>query len=551
METTASTSAQPALTAQQPRPRAAVCQCYRPAPLTCQCHEPETTTHSSPRSAVLPSPPDSPLLDPYWDADIDSLSSFPSISSSVFFSSGAGSPHSHPHSRPLSDQLCHHHLHEHEHIIEHEHDHEFGHGHDAGLVIPSLTLPSALPQPTPYGQGLGDAAFILIGPTNAGAGALAEFLADADDVVDAAAWEPVPGGVGARVLRASTDWIEERDQHGLERFEGTANVSFLELDGFDAAAKPEYVIENVLRHVHDVFHDVRNQLDNSPSSPLLHSLLASSHSTLFTALIYVTATPLTAQDHAIITGLASSIPIIPFSTTSSSAALSFARHASIQPKLSFFQPRSYYALRLGLFRSPNTLASLRAEAADRFMRWREVERAVADMSSSVMNPGTVSAAAMRRRDTITGAEDNNWAWSKAAWEVSLSEDIARRMRLVNPPAEKSEFSTEPESRFADPGSNLLATVPPYFAPVLDPLHFRSLMMLSLALLVPPSISGTTKVGTKSVLTPGMVGVRSASTVKPASSSTSSSQGGWGAWRWGLAIMGVFCAGMGIGLVLSS
>ena len=43
------------------------------------------------------------------------------------------------------------------------------------------------------------------------------------------------------MLRASTDWFEERDAHGLERFEGSANVTFIELDSFDAAEKVRVV----------------------------------------------------------------------------------------------------------------------------------------------------------------------------------------------------------------------------------------------------------------------------------------------------------------------
>ena len=173
----------------------------------CECRD-HSSPHSSPYSASLPSPPDSPPLDPYTDADLDSISSFPSSSSSVFFSSSAGSPRSQPHN----------------------HDHEAAHD-DAGLIIPSLTLPSALRQPTAYGQTLGDLSILLVGPSGAGKTALAEFLADADDVVDSVDWEDIDGG---RVLRVSTDWIEEHDPHGLERFEGSCNVSFTELDGFSS-----------------------------------------------------------------------------------------------------------------------------------------------------------------------------------------------------------------------------------------------------------------------------------------------------------------------------
>lgn len=182
----------------------------------CECHNwvinhASSSPYSSPHSASLPSPPESPPLDPYADIDLDSISSFPSVSSSVFFSSSAGSPHSQPRQ------------------LDHEHD---------GLIIPSLTLPSKLQQPTPLGQTLGDLSFLLVGPKGGGKTSLAEFLADSDDIVDASDWEDIDGG---RILHASTDWIEEHDPHGLERFEGSENVSFTELDGFDYTENVSHV----------------------------------------------------------------------------------------------------------------------------------------------------------------------------------------------------------------------------------------------------------------------------------------------------------------------
>lgn len=67
--------------------------------------------------------------------------------------------------------------------------------------------------------------------------------------------------------------------------------------------------------------------------------------------------------------------------------------------LSVFRSRTPIALRAGLFRSPETLAALRVEAAERFLGWREVERAV----RGVEEQGSVVAP--------TGTKDE--AWSKA------------------------------------------------------------------------------------------------------------------------------------------
>ena len=154
---------------------------------------------SSPRSSALPSPPDSPSS--------DSVSSFPSVSSSFFFSSAATSP---PHSRPQSDEAR---------------------DSTQGLIIPSLTLPSALRRPTAYGQTLGDLRILVLGSETAGKNFLTGLLLDDnEDVVDTGQWEEAEYG---RVLRASTDWIEHRDAHGFEKFEPARNVEIVELPGYD------------------------------------------------------------------------------------------------------------------------------------------------------------------------------------------------------------------------------------------------------------------------------------------------------------------------------
>jgi len=35
------------------------------------------------------------------------------------------------------------------------------------------------------------------------------------------------------LLRASTDWVEHRDAHGLEKFEPIRNVEILEVPGYE------------------------------------------------------------------------------------------------------------------------------------------------------------------------------------------------------------------------------------------------------------------------------------------------------------------------------
>ena len=147
---------------------------------------------SSPRSSTLPSCPNSPS---------GSISSLPSVGSSFFFSSAAASP---PHSQPQSD-----------HARE----------PTQGLIIPSLTLPEALPRPTQYGKTLGDVRLLVIGDAADDHALVSSLLLDDnEDVVDTGDWEAIRDG---SVLHASTDWIEHKDAHGLEKFEPSRNVELI------------------------------------------------------------------------------------------------------------------------------------------------------------------------------------------------------------------------------------------------------------------------------------------------------------------------------------
>jgi len=153
---------------------------------------------SSPRSSALPSPPGSP----------DSISSFPSLSSSFFFSSAAASP---PH------------LHSH-------HDHS--RDSTQGFIIPSLTLPSALHRPTTYGKTLGDVRLLVLSSDEASSSTLLSMILEGnEDIVDVSASESTEYGT---ITRASTDWIEHGDAHGLERFEPSHNVEILEIAGYSS-----------------------------------------------------------------------------------------------------------------------------------------------------------------------------------------------------------------------------------------------------------------------------------------------------------------------------
>ncbi|KAI0258572.1 hypothetical protein BC834DRAFT_910918 [Gloeopeniophorella convolvens] len=405
-----------------------------------------TSQPSSPRSSALPSPPDSP----------DSISSFPSLSSSFFFSSAAASP---PHT--------------HTHL---EQDRELA----QGLVIPSLTLPSALRQPTPYGKTAGDLRLLVLGSADTSASSIAAVLLDGnEDIVDVGPSEVTPHGP---VLRASTDWVEHRDAHGLEKFEPTHNVEVLDVSRHAYNGEhTDDAIARILSIVHEPFREVLDAIDPTcPPSALLANLVSSPSTPLYTALIVLSPT-ITLRDRAIIDGLGAHIPVVLLSSTGVTRS---------RLPVSAFRPSSTHTLRMGLFHSPETLSLLRSEAADRFLRWREVERAVRSVQES--------RADMQREHAV--------AWDKAAWEsewdATLSRDVARRLRDGTITARPSYASTK---------------VPPCAPPPLDPFRLPSLMALTLSLIAPLKDSiGQVSLSGK---------------------------------RLGVVLVGTLCAGVGIGLAL--
>jgi len=167
----------------------------------------QTSQQSSPRSSALPSPPDSP----------GSLSSSPSFSSSFFFSSVAASPRHNNHA----------------HI---EQDRESA----QGLIIPSLTLPAPLRQPTPYGKTVGEVRILVFGNVDPGASSsiAGMLLEDNEDIVDVMPSEITNDG--HVLVRASTDWAEHRDAHGLEKFEPMHNVEITDVSKHAAAGEVRF-----------------------------------------------------------------------------------------------------------------------------------------------------------------------------------------------------------------------------------------------------------------------------------------------------------------------
>jgi hypothetical protein len=184
-------------------------------------------------------------------------------------------------------------------------------------------LPSALRRPTPHGQTLGSLRLLVLGARGAGKTALCEFLIeDNDDIVEVDHWEQLHLGGGssentassstggtARILRASTDWFEHRDGHGLEKHEPMRNVEIWEVPAFPVAAvegnddserdssEAGAIIPGVadawaetvlLPLIHEPFELVRPLLAaDVRHSSVLTSLLASPDAPFFTAAVFL------------------------------------------------------------------------------------------------------------------------------------------------------------------------------------------------------------------------------------------------------------------------
>ncbi|KAH9903268.1 hypothetical protein C8Q73DRAFT_832085 [Cubamyces lactineus] len=513
----------------------------------------------SPHSAFGQSEPGSPSG--------DSVSSFPSVSSSFLFSSvPASPPHPHPHSEAES---------------------ELGDS-TSGLVIPSLTLPSPSRRPTPYGQTLGELRLLLLGPKGTDTNAIASQLVDDnEDVVEVGIWEEDPraGGSSARgkrkaTLRASTHWVEHRDAHGLERVEPARNVELVELPPYDPYGEVETVVERVLPVIHSPFYQVLDILDREqpPNGPVAQ-LLSSSSTPLYSALVLLATPALSSAEKTLIEALSSHIPIIILPSTSSPLSrLPNISYKVSSPHLSAFRPASLDALRTGLFRTPSTLAALRAEAAARFLRWREVERAVERVHWGVSSSSTLQSSSGPKADRDSSEDKAGW-WDKGAWEAqwegSLSQEVALHLRrrragtirriapLTSLPTlgrgarqATSYFSQRdtditpdtagagldtPMPHDADQGGLLSPRCPSGTA--FDPLHLPSLFIFSVSLLDAFRARVTRSLGFRESAS----GSASSPAVREEAKRRSGRMGFGFAFGVGLALVGAFCAGVGFGL----
>ena len=274
------------------------------------------------------------------------------------------------------------------------------------------------------------------------------------------------------------------------------------------------VAESVLGLIHAQFKPVQDLLNpDSPPSSTLVNLLSSPYTPFYTVLIILTSTSPTHFDTSLVEKLSPHIPVI--------ALPPFPPSRRSSQHLSSFRPANSAALRSYLFRSPETLACLRMEAADRFLRWREVHRVHNALTLSI--PTTSPSHLKIRPRSPTKVRWNKADW-EAEWDYKLSKEVSDLHTSMLPPPSPSK----PPS----PGNS--SSCATYYSPTtFDPLHLPSIFMFSLSLLAP--------------LRHRIFGEPVEILDSPTATTKSTESVNWGI----LGIVGAFCAGIGLGVLIAS
>ncbi|KAF8576272.1 hypothetical protein K439DRAFT_1664680 [Ramaria rubella] len=405
---------------------------------------------SSPQSSGLPSPPSSPG------------SSFSSLPSDAFSLSVPSSPPRHDSPLPAHS-----------------------------LILPSLSLgTNGECAQNLHGEALGHLHLLILGARGSGKTLVAETLVHGNpDVVDVGQWVDDPA-IG-RVLSAET-------RMEGETMGASGNVRLVETMGFDQTDDPDTIVNPILDAIRARFRAVVPLLSQShPPDRALRDLLASSQSPFFTAVLLLTSCPPTPLETSLLSKLATHIPVISIPSPSlphASRSSSRARTRRATVTAPSFRSSTPAHLRTTLFRRPAALHTLRRQAAERFLWWREVETAKHQTDPL---------------DKLLGNRQPNddLPIEKWDWEARLSHDVALARAAMEP---KMSSPSEPHA------------CPPYANLSFDPLHIPSLFLLSLSILRPLRDSVVARL---------RIGVRT---------------------RWFAAtVISAFCAGVGVGYLLRS
>ena len=308
---------------------------------------------------------------------------------------------------------------------------------------------------------------------------------------------------------------------------------------------------------------------------------------------------MTLQEQRLITELSTHIPVMLLSSNQGTLRPQahyspYSRRPSLQglhgvsssdvlrgAKLASLRPHSAHALRTCLLRSPEALASLRLEAAERFMRWREVERAVGHVLGGSSPPserdpsfGVAGAPRSpttpredserkRRRHGHTNATAAHAAqrWNKTRWEEEweggLATDVAKTLRVrrrqgldrrttvtaaPRAPLRFSSVCSEEGGveRVGSPSAAVAETTTPHAA-YFDPLHLPSLLAFSFSLLGPLK----SRIARAFSPRPNAAAVAGLNQQDDAGQSEYANSVGL---SW--VLIGAFCAGLGMGVLLS-
>lgn len=359
---------------------------------------------ASPRSiASLPSPPSSPKPHNHDENSIPGTpSSFASdlpissLSSSLFLS-GASSPGPHP---PLHEEAS-----------------------SRTLIIPSLTIPQYDPA---RGDAVGSVKLWVIGAGLPDCQAAAESIVrDAPLISEIGDW--IFNGNGVARLQASTvSSAHQSLPHSLHhnRWNVEVYVADVSVDSvaqvmilnthyshrsFDSTSQPASTVDSILVAIQEPFTCTDRLLnDSEPSTTSFLPLLTSSTTLLHTAVVYLRSSrelfklcyqitnlthvapkASTRHDQVIINELSPYIPVITMPIPLPHPYGPVLSKASSSPEsatTSTVRPKSLTQLRDNLFLNPSTLHHLRIEAAERFLRWRDLNAALRAPESPTVHP---------------------------------------------------------------------------------------------------------------------------------------------------------------------
>jgi hypothetical protein len=223
--------------------------------------------------------------------------------------------------------------------------------------------------------------------------------------------------------------------------------------------------------IQEPFHNLSNvigekALTSAPDAvPMLASLISAPTSPLYTVLVILIQSSPTPLEEQLVDTLASQIPIIcipssSFSFTSLSPRThnpSYTSTTGSNDTLSSFRPLTPLALRHGLFRSPEILATIRSEASEKFLRWSRVEGVVKEIWNNRSTRGR--NLTITQSTAISGGMARSKAgWEKewqGRWEEQLTGDVSERLREMEREADNADLleSSDDEQRSGSSASD--------------------------------------------------------------------------------------------------